>query len=377
MVQRNVAGGHVQDWGRGNATALSMQKGGALKVLNTANSTDRVRDFVSRNPHSPVCCRRVAPQAEDNYRFADFNAEESIRAFENLQHVVAPENLWLEDGINEANQTGEELKYRDAGVQRNAPRIRAAGFRPVGFNFSVANPPRIDGATVNGELITPETSDLRFIQDGTRALIENDGAIGYHNYTIPSQFQSSWYDLRHRRMRRELPPGINWWLGEGLFDHGIVDGRLAGWRDDYFHLNAEQCAQYVRWETQELSKDFDVVAWTPFGAGAYEDWWSFEYANEQVIINVFTELYDVTEPTPINVGQGLRRMIPYLGQPLENEVYHFPGTPMEVSLAVFENGTAMWYRYSNEVVGQRSDGAIFTDRGNNGDGSTVWEVWAP
>jgi hypothetical protein len=366
---KQVAGAHVQSW-TDDAKKLVRQKCGSLKILNTANSVDLVQEFVNNNPDAPVCCRLVT---SDNLSEADKLVEDSIREFERLLPIVNAENLWLEDGINEAYQSGEELGYRNDAVENASIKINNAGFRPVGFNFSVANPPKIINATVNGELITPETSDMRFIQGAAHALMENNGAIGYHNYSVPTSFLSDWYDLRHRRMRQELPVDIKFFLGEGAFDHGIIDGRLAGWRDDTFHLSAEDFSRYVRGWAQELTKDNSVIAWTPFGAGAYSDWHSFEYANENIVTSIFSEQYEVAED--IIIGQGFQKFIAYLGQPLENEVYHWPGTPLETSVAVFENGCAMWYKVNNEVIAQRSDGAVFHDRGNNGDGVTVWRLY--
>lgn len=367
---RNVSGGHVQRWDN-DSKQLVYQNGGSLKVLQTSNAPDLVGEFCARNPHAQIGCRLVTGnQLELSDRYVD----DSLRTFERILNVVPEGNAWLEDGLNETNQAGDELKRRSDAVVRAAVKIRRAGWHPIGFNFSSANPAKIIGATVEGELITEQTSELRYIQEGAVALIECDGAIGYHNYTIPALLKNDWYDLRYRRMRKELPRGTRWWLGEGFFDHGLIDGRLAGWRDGYFHMSEEEAERYMRAEAQELSKDDDVVAWTPFGAGSYSDWASFEYANVLRMIKIFTELYEVSDPTIANVGAGLRKMSSYLGQPMESEVYHFPGTPMEFSGAVFENGYATWCKATNETVGHRSDGAIFTDKGNRGNGTTIWRI---
>lgn len=365
---RNISGGHVQQW-NDDSKKIARQKGGALKILQTSNEPDLVKEFCEINPDAHVACRLVTG---NSLELSDTYMDQSLRTFERILPVVPEGHAWLEDGLNEAFQAGDELQRRSDVVVRAATRYRKAGWRCVGFNFSVANPARIAGATVNGELITRSTSDMRFIQEGAYALIENDGAVGYHNYTLPTNFKSTWYDLRHRRMRQELPLGTLFWLGEGFFDHGIVDNRLAGWRDDWFHMTEEEAERYMRSSAQELSKDDDVVAWTPFGAGSFQEWSSFEYANVPRIIQVFTELYEVADS--INIGQGLRKMTPYLGQPLESEVYHFPGTPLEFSGATFERGYATWSPLSNETIGHRVDGAIFTDLGNRGDGTTIHQV---
>lgn len=356
---RNVAGPHVQSW---TDDAKKLVTGGAgagcLKILNTSMSTDIVREFHQRNPTSPVACRYVAG---DSLAEVDRRTSEALRIFEPLLSIVGDSDLlFIEVPINEAYQAGEELKYHSDAVIRCGHRIRQAGARPIGFNFSVGNPSNL--------------SELHFIEPGAQALVEYDGAIGYHNYSVPGNWLSEWYDLRHRKMRAYLPPATQFFLGEGFIDHGIIDGRLAGWRDGSFRLDGASASRLLRLQAQEISKDSDVIGWTPFGAGAYSDWLSFEYADEPYLCQVFKELYEVSMAVAHSVGAGLRKMIPYLGQPIENEVYHFPGTPLETSLAVFENGTATWHKAANQTVGIRSDGAIFSDRGNHGDGTTVWQV---
>lgn len=351
---RNVAGPHVQSW-TDDAKRLVTQRAGSLKILHTAMSVNVVYEFRQRNPQSPVCCRYVGSDALIG---VDERTDIAIRTFSPLQNVMGAD-LYLEVPINEAYQAGAELGLHAGAVSRCAQKIFNAGMRPVGFNFSVGNPANYE--------------DLHRILDASYTLIACGGAIGYHNYSVPSKWLDPDLDLRHRKMLAYLPAGTRFWLNEGFIDHGILDGRLAGWRDGDFHLDAESASRLLRRQAQELSKDTAVIGWTPFGAGAYDMWQSFEYANEPVMCQVFSELYEVGA-MQVNVGAGLRKMIPYLGQPLESEVYHFAGTPMETSLAVFENGCATWHKSANETVGIRSDGAVFSDRGNNGDGSSVWQV---
>src|SRR5439155_24168487 len=121
------------------------------------------------------------------------------------------------------------------------------------------------GAVVAGELITADTSDLRFVQESVSVLVEAQGAVGYHNYTVPTRLLDQWLDLRYRRMQAELPGGTRWWLNEGFIDRVVIDGRLAGGRDDLFHLSAADAARLWRRSAQEDTRELNGVGWTPIG----------------------------------------------------------------------------------------------------------------
>lgn len=359
---RNVAGAHIQ-----TITDLSRQlftkKAGCIKVCHPAFSVDLMAQFHATNPASPACFRLI----DDSSNFDNMRAktQDAINLFKPVLNVMPGDLVYVEILPNEHYTDGAELERLGHMSIPCAEDIFHAGMRPVMLNLPVGNPPNPASIALVHEPAHYICADLK-------------GAIGYHNYTIPGNQLDKNLDLRHELMAQHLTKDISWWLNEGMYDHGIIDGRLAGWRDETFHQSAEDVSRYTRSIAQHLSADPTVIGWTPFGAGPTNDWWSFQYDNEPVILQVFTELYDVAvAPQPPQVGPGFQRMIPYLGMPLENEVYHFAGTPLETSLCVFENGVANWYRASNETVGQRSDGAIFTDRGNNGDGSTVWVAWEP
>jgi hypothetical protein len=291
--------------------------------------------------------------------------QDAIRLFSPLFAVLPPELFYIEILPNEKYLAGAELSQLSYETAICARDIALSGARPVGFNIAVGN---------------PTLADVSRMQEGAEALVSYDGAVGYHNYAVPGAQLSKDLDLRHEAMKSLLPKGTKWVLNEGLYDHGIIDGRLAGWRDSSFRLMAADVVRYVRRIAQHLSADPSVVMWTPFGAGCEQHWidLGFQYDNEDEITAIFQELYevgDLGESPSYKIGEGFRRMVPYLGEPLENEVYHFPATPMEASLAVFANGTATWFKAANETVGIRSDGTIFTDKGNHGDGQgTVYRV---
>lgn len=353
---RNVSGGHIQLIDD-DSRKLFSKKAGCIKICHPAFSMDLLHVFHAVNPTSPMCGRVI----DDAGNFSDMRAktqhaiqffQPAIDAFPGLFHV----EIWPNEKFTE----GFELQRLGELSIPCAQDIYEAGGLPVCLNLPVANPKN------------PKT--LTLVYESVEEIITKySGSVGYHNYTVPWRALDTDLDLRHEVMALYLPPGTRYWLNEGLFDRGLIDGKLAGWRDEIFHQSAEDVSRYLRRIAQRLSQDKRVIGYTPFGAGTASDWWTFKYDNEPVIVQVFTEMYEVADD--IHIGQGFQRMIKHLGQPLESEVYHFAGTPMETSLAVFENGTASWYKITNETVGQRSDGAIFTDKGNQGDGVNVWQVY--
>lgn len=360
---RNIGGPHVQHVNQDVWNNLSSKRLGALKILNTAIDLSYVSNFVQHNPDAPVACRLVDDSTDFNNMLQ--RTEDAANIFRPVLNIVGKDNCWLEILPNEKYQAGGELAKLAEYTMRGAELVDRLGYRPIGFNFSVGNPSNID--------------ELRLIYPACEALNYYRGAVGYHNYSIPGEWLNTWLDLRHIRMKAYLPPSTKFWLNEGFIDHGIIDGRLAGWRDASFNLDINTAQRLFRAQAQRLASDLDVVAWTPFSAGCFNDWRDkgFEYANEIELCNIFSELYEVGGEGGMEykIGQGFKRMINFLGQPLEHETYHFPGTPLETSLAVFENGTATWYKIANQTVGIRSDGAIFTDKGNQGDGTNVWKVY--
>lgn len=360
---RNISGAHVQYIREDYTKALFGRKAGSIKICNSAYSEDRVRQFHDVNPTSPVACRKI----DDAGTLDDMipKTREAIEYFKNLGSILGQEYWFVEIWPNEKFTEGDELKRLSDNTVECARIVADSGARPIGFNLPVANPRKV--------------SDTAYCYNGAVALVENGGLFGYHNYTIPTQQLSLELDLRHQAMKQFLPWATKWALNEGMFDHGIIDGHLAGWRYEPFHVDVDFVARYTRAIAQKLAADLSVKLWTPFGAGVDDKWRTFEYDNAPQIVQVFQELYEVNgQDGNVNVGPGFKRMIPYLGTPLEDEVYHFPGTPMETSLAVFQNGSAAWQKATNETVGTRaSDGAIFTDKGNNGDGHTVWCVYDP
>lgn len=372
MSLRNITGPHIHTLTDDAKKLLQNSRAGSLKVLDAAFSIDLITQWANNNPGCPIALRQVDDGATlDNVR------EHTKRAgdkFSGLLSRVPPHTVHLESTINERFVAGDELRRHADVMVLVAEDCVVAGYIPIIFNIPVGNIARIAGANVNGTLYTTVTSEMNLIRPAVKEINKLNGLIGYHNYTTPDKPLDTWYDLRHERMAAELPAETQWWLGEGMYDYGIINqALLRGWRYEPFHQSASDVARYFRRLAQHLAADTRVVAQTPFGAGTPQDWSTFQYDNEPVICQVFMEKYPV-EDTP-TIGAGFRRMIPYLGQPLESETWHFPGTPIETSLAVFEKGSAMWYKANNETVGLRADGYIFSDRGNAGDGTTVWQVY--
>lgn len=366
---RNIVGPHIQSLTDDSKRLLTQGRSGSLKVLHPAFDVPLLQQWHNNNPTSPLCLRVVDDGATlDNVLTKQHEACQRFAPILNVMPAGAGGAVWLEIVINEKYISGDELK-RLADVTVKASEICvAAGYRPVGFNIPVGNIAKINTAVVDGVTYNKQTSEMNYIRAAVVELNSMRGAVGYHNYTLSWKQLDSWLDLRYERMALELPTDTQWWLGEALYDYGIVDGNLQGWRYNKFNTDANGAAAYLRKLAQHLAADTRVIGCTPFGAGPTQDWIdrNFQYDNEPAICQVFTESYPVVD-TP-TIGDGLKKLIPFLGQPLESEVYHFAATPMETSLAVFTNGSGTWRRATNETVGQRDDGAIYTDHGNAGDG---------
>lgn len=350
---RNISGPHIQLANTDDARNLFRRKSGSLKICDGAYSPDLIRAYHDINPTSPVCCRKV----DDNGTLDSMisKTREAIAYFIALLPILGSDLLHIEIWPNEKFTEGDELSRLSDNTAECARIVADSGARPVGFNLPVGNPANVD--------------ECYRMASGAEALIEYTGLIGYHNYTLPTMQLNINLDLRHEAMALRLPTTTNWALNEGEFDHGIAGMPLAGWRYEPFHVDADFTARYTRDIAQHLSRDLRVKLWTPFGAGPADNWKTFQYDNEPKICQVFQEQYEVADV--ISIGAGFKKMIAVLGSPLESEVWHFPGTEMETSLAVFQRGSAMWRRQTNETVGTRSDGAIFSDLGNAGNGTVI------
>lgn len=64
--------------------------------------------------------------------------------------------------------------------------------------------------------------------------------------------------------------------------------------------------------------------------------------------------------TPV-VGTGFKKAEPLVGPWLESEVYHWPGSQYEVSMAVGQKGVAIWIKSRNETYAMLNTGQIYAD----------------
>ncbi|MFH0902261.1 MAG: hypothetical protein V2A73_16645, partial [Pseudomonadota bacterium] len=137
-------------------------------------------------------------------------------------------------------------------------------------------------------------------------------------------------------------------------------------------LRATAPAEIIQWFESLYAYDY-VLAGTPFiaqdptGQHSINDW-----SRRPEILQLVTahpKTGGGSVPVPV-VGAGFAKCEPFVGPWLESEVWHFPGTIHEVSLAVGQQGYATWCKATNEttayvVAGQE----VWTDRGNLGDGN--------
>ena len=133
------------------------------------------------------------------------------------------------------------------------------GWRMVVGNFSVGQPPLEGWAQFQ-----------RFI----RAMGPGD-LLGLHEYAKPEMWDGDgWLTLRYRLVLRKLDelkclrPRII--INECGLDSLIYSGPVGGWQ--YFGLSHREYFEQLRWYDDELTKDPEVVAATPFTAAPAEQW---------------------------------------------------------------------------------------------------------
>src|ERR1041385_153887 len=180
-------------------------------------------------------------------------------------------------------------------------------------------------------------------------------------------------------------PVSDQWLGaarvrltEALFpDKPLFISEFANFRitDSNTPQHLVDCGYY--WQG-----DSHVLGWTGFIAddptGAHQDncWPKNQTLLDRYKNTTRTEkpeqgyvpiLPPAPPPTGWDIGAGFKKCVPILGEPKENEFYHFKDLPeLKVSVAVFEDGYATWNPQTNETVAyKKSDASIWRDGGNN------------
>lgn len=343
--------------------------GSHWKVIHTAINRDRMREYKDLTGGGEIVARMVFPTGESidpAHRWAALR-----RHFDPVMDLVDS----IETTYNEELQSGADLLRHNDYALWQVAQIHGLGKRAIVGNFSVSNPP-VDPLTVEGlvEAYRPFVPAIKAGDD-----------LGLHEYGWGQMiYPHAYWTFRYRAVRTALQrlgvqdPSIC--LTEYGYDHGIVDGRIWGYRgregfpetkyaDDLLGA-AERLAEdgYVRWASLFIN-------------GAYGDFATFELAGARSVERVVnTQIRGVREGHQQlsfgrRVGPGLQKAAPVLGLPLEDEVYHFPGTPREVSLAIFERGYATWNPRTNETVAYVTEGLeagdIHADFGNWRDGRLV------
>jgi hypothetical protein len=71
------------------------------------------------------------------------------------------------------------------------------------------------------------------------------------------------------------------------------------------------------------------------------------------------------------VGVGFNKFSNLIGPWTEDEIYHSIGSDQETSLAVGAKGFATWRKKTNQTIAVCDNGEVYSDEGNQGDGSLV------
>ena len=130
----------------------------------------------------------------------------------------------------------------------------------------------------------------------------------------------------------------------------------------------------------------EVVGATPFTCGPTRDWADKGFDMDPLVPRLAARFGGAAAVVPdvkpakgvdvsedFVVGQGFRKFHLVLGAPIEHERYHDVGSE-RISIALFERGYCTYRSRTNETVGIHEDGRIWTDRGNRGDGVSIWRV---
>jgi hypothetical protein len=134
--------------------------------------------------------------------------------------------------------------------------------------------------------------------------------------------------------------------------------------------------EYCRWCRSIESVDYIVGSVFFLWESPYGDHWQNDLSRNPEIAKALRALAieDGSQPGDFVIGQGFRRMVPYIGAFVEHQLYHLPGTAHEASLAIAVNGYATWDPVTNETLAHGLGGEVWTDRGNQGDGVSVWRL---
>lgn len=265
MSDRLIGGLLVQSWTPEADEAVFGGPLASLKVLNTALDAARIRRFADRNPGAHVVYRLVAG---DDLGGLMARTAQSIRDTDQLAFLGS--RLLVEVPINEAYQAGTDLNRLSDGTIQAVALLRGAGRRPITLNFSVGNPqlavaggarlgagrPEVALATPavkrahppaivarrRARSTRPQDGEWARVAPAVQATIDADGAVGLHEYGVPGPtWLDGWLNGRFERVRDELLAlgirGARFWIGEHGIDHGVLDGRLGGYRDAEFHLD--------------------------------------------------------------------------------------------------------------------------------------------
>ena len=187
-----------------------------------------------------------------------------------------------------------------------------------------------------------------------------------------------------------LPNWVDWFRASVKAKYGFsgIDAHIYGDTIDF-----KNTLQRIRdfYDGRLIITEYNFGAGRPYDLNVYaEDWpeiLQIAQAYEVEICFVFIwrwinpDMYLPTSTDVINspmehamtvteyeVGEGFKKVAHLVGPWLEPIVYHFAGTDHEIGVAKGAKGTALWDKSRNETYAYCSNGEIWADYGNYGNG---------
>lgn len=341
----DILGLHVNAMtAQAKATILQLMPG-VLKVLNTAVDVPTIASWRAARPDGLLIFRSVQDDLSGTVQQRCDTLFAQMALIDKYVDVV--ECPW-----NENYQSATELAAY-AGLTNQAITIIESRHPGIGVGmFSVDNPdPAAFYTNFASKLVACNCRKYLCV----------------HEYDAPTM-TSHGYCGRFT----QLTPNVLWpvLVTECGIDGGVLGSQTArkGWRS--YATTTQYGAQLQQYARLLYARGAKGVAYC---CGQFGDWFDFEIAGEQDIINALNQ--EVPMPT---VGAGFTKALTLIGPWTEDQTYDDPGTPQEVGKVATPLGHANWVKATNETLVYVNDGRVYRDWGNHSkDGGLLHLVSGP